>query len=53
MASKLDDLLPAIMATLAEARAQGFRIVDLTLEQVCELHAARELYSRTSHDAVL
>jgi hypothetical protein len=35
----------AAKATLAKAGAQGFRIVDLTLEQVCELHAARELYS--------
>jgi hypothetical protein len=35
----------AAKATLAKAAAQGFRIVDLTLEQVCELHAARELYS--------
>jgi hypothetical protein len=27
------------------ARARGFRIVELTLDRVCELHAARELYS--------
>jgi hypothetical protein len=32
-------------ATLDEARSHGFRIVDLTLDQVCDLHAARELYS--------
>jgi hypothetical protein len=30
---------------LDEADKQGFRIVELTLDQVCELHAARELYS--------
>jgi hypothetical protein len=28
-----------------EAHAQGFHIIELTLDQVCELHAARELYS--------
>jgi hypothetical protein len=27
------------------ARVQGFHIIELTLDQVCELHAARELYS--------
>jgi len=32
-------------ATLDEARTHGFRIVELTLDQVCDLHAARELYS--------
>jgi hypothetical protein len=32
-------------ATLDEAKANGFHIVDLSLDQVCELHAARELYS--------
>jgi hypothetical protein len=31
--------------TLDAANSQGFRIVELTPEQVCELHAARELYS--------
>ena len=30
---------------LDEADKQGFRIIELTLDQVCELHAARELYS--------
>ena len=30
---------------LDEADKQGFHIVELTLDQVCELHAARELYS--------
>ena len=30
---------------LEEAKAQGFHIFELTLDQVCELHAARELYS--------
>jgi hypothetical protein len=32
-------------ATLDAATAQGFRIVELTIDQVYELHAARELYS--------
>jgi hypothetical protein len=31
--------------TLEAANSQGFRIVELTPDQVCELHAARELYS--------
>ena len=31
--------------TFDKANSQGFRIVGLTSEQVCELHAARELYS--------
>jgi len=31
--------------TLDAANSQGFRIVELTPDQVCELHAARELYS--------
>jgi len=31
--------------TLDQATGQGFRIVELTINQVCELHAARELYS--------
>jgi hypothetical protein len=35
----------AAKATLGEANTYGFRIVELTLDQVCELHAARELYS--------
>jgi hypothetical protein len=35
----------AVRATMEEATAQGFRIVELTQDQVCELHAARELYS--------
>jgi hypothetical protein len=30
---------------LDAAKGQGFHIVELTLDQVCELHAARELYS--------
>ncbi|CAL75284.1 hypothetical protein BRADO1390 [Bradyrhizobium sp. ORS 278] len=32
-------------ATMDQAGRHGFRIVELTLDQVCELHAARELYS--------
>jgi hypothetical protein len=32
-------------ATLDKANSQGFRIFELTNDQVCELHAARELYS--------
>ncbi|MGJ5176428.1 hypothetical protein ACQR16_12235 [Bradyrhizobium oligotrophicum] len=32
-------------ATMDEASRHGFRIVELTPDQVCELHAARELYS--------
>jgi hypothetical protein len=32
-------------ATLDTARSRGFRIVELTIDQVYELHAARELYS--------
>lgn len=32
-------------ATLDKASSQGLRIVELTIDQVCELHAARELYS--------
>lgn len=35
----------AAKATLDQAKTHGFRIVELTLDQVCELHAARELYS--------
>jgi hypothetical protein len=35
----------AARSTLAEAKANGFHIVELTLDQVCEVHAARELYS--------
>jgi hypothetical protein len=35
----------AAKATLDEANTQGFRMVELTLDQVCEIHAARELYS--------
>lgn len=35
----------AAKATLDEAKTHGFHIVELTLDQVCELHAARELYS--------
>jgi hypothetical protein len=31
--------------SLDNANRQGFRIVELTSDQVCELHAARELYS--------
>ena len=31
--------------TFDEASRHGFRIVELTLDQVCELHGARELYS--------
>lgn len=31
--------------TMDAAHGRGFRIVELTLDQVCELHAARELYS--------
>jgi hypothetical protein len=30
---------------LDEAKAHGFHIFELTLDLVCELHAARELYS--------
>jgi hypothetical protein len=32
-------------ASLDQASSQGLRIVELTIDQVCELHAARELYS--------
>ncbi|MGJ4956105.1 hypothetical protein ACQR1H_10690 [Bradyrhizobium sp. HKCCYLRH2015] len=32
-------------ATMDQAGSHGFRIVELTIDQVCELHAARELYS--------
>jgi hypothetical protein len=35
----------AAKPTLDEAKTHGFRIVDLSLDQVCEVHAARELYS--------
>jgi hypothetical protein len=35
----------AARPTLEEASKQGLRIVELTPDQVCELHAARELYS--------
>lgn len=35
----------AAKATLDEAETHGFRIVELTLDHVCEVHAARELYS--------
>ncbi len=35
----------AAKATLNQAKTHGFHIVELTLDQVCELHAARELYS--------
>jgi hypothetical protein len=31
--------------TLDTAKAHGFQIVELTLDQVCEVHAARELHS--------
>jgi hypothetical protein len=30
---------------LEEAHARGFQIRELTIDQVCEIHAARELYS--------
>ena len=30
---------------MAAAQQQGFHVIELTLDQVCELHAARELYS--------
>jgi hypothetical protein len=32
-------------AQINEAQKRGFRIVTLSLDEVCELHAARELYS--------
>jgi hypothetical protein len=35
----------AAKPTLDEASKHGFHIVELTLDQVCEIHAARELYS--------
>jgi hypothetical protein len=35
----------AIKATVKEAEQKGLCIFALTLDQVCELHAARELYS--------
>jgi hypothetical protein len=35
----------AAKPTLDKANGQGLRIVELTIDQVCELHAARELYS--------
>ena len=35
----------AIKATIKEAEQKGLCIFALTLDQVCELHAARELYS--------
>ena len=35
----------AARETLNKANTRGFSIVELTLDQVCEVHAARELYS--------
>jgi hypothetical protein len=35
----------AARSSLDAASQHGFRIVELTLDEVCELHAARELYS--------
>jgi hypothetical protein len=35
----------AATSTLDEAKTCGFHICELTLDRVCELHAARELYS--------
>jgi hypothetical protein len=35
----------AAKPTLDKANSKGLRIVELTIDQVCELHAARELYS--------
>jgi hypothetical protein len=35
----------AARSTLDEANNNGFNIFELTLDQVCEIHAARELYS--------
>ena len=35
----------AAKPSLDKANSQGLRIVGLTIDQVCELHAARELYS--------
>lgn len=35
----------AVKPIMASAREQGFHVIELTLDQVCELHAARELYS--------
>jgi len=35
----------AAKVTLDQAKTRGFHIIELTLDQVCELHAARELYS--------
>jgi hypothetical protein len=35
----------AAKATLDQAKTHGFHIVELSLDQVCELHAAREFYS--------
>jgi hypothetical protein len=35
----------AAKATLDEAKTRGFHVVELTLDRVCEIHAARELYS--------
>jgi hypothetical protein len=35
----------AARTQVEEARKKGLRIVALTLDEVCELHAARELYS--------
>jgi hypothetical protein len=32
-------------AVIAEAQKKGLRVVPLALDEVCELHAARELYS--------
>lgn len=35
----------AARSPLDNAKRRGFRIVELTVDEVCELHAARELYS--------
>ena len=35
----------AVRPIIDAARVRGFHIIELTLDQVCELHAARELYS--------
>jgi hypothetical protein len=35
----------AAKPNLDAANKHGFRIIELTLDQVCEVHAARELYS--------
>ncbi len=36
---------PTVTQTIDLARKQGFNIISLSIDEVCELHAAREFYS--------